>query len=65
MPKGKGDKVRAGKLGGSARAKTLTAEERSGIARKGGRARAKKLGKAEMSRIAKRAIAARWKGKNK
>jgi hypothetical protein len=48
-----------GRLGGKARAKSLSNVERARIARKGGKARAAKLTAAELSRIAKLAVAAR------
>jgi hypothetical protein len=48
-----------GKLGGKARAETLSEAELSKIASKGGKARAAKLSAAERSRIAKLAVAAR------
>jgi hypothetical protein len=48
-----------GKLGGTARAKTLSDVELTEIASKGGSARAAKLTAEERSRIAKLAVAAR------
>jgi hypothetical protein len=59
--------VQLGKLGGKARAKKLSAEELSKIARKagevGGKARAEALSKTRRQEIAKKAAAARWKDK--
>ena len=48
-----------GSLGGKARAKNLSAEERAEIARQGGRARFAKMSAEERSRYAKRLVAAR------
>jgi hypothetical protein len=48
-----------GRLGGKARAESLSDAEIARIARKGGKARAAKLTAAERSRIAKLAVAAR------
>lgn len=54
-----------GRLGGKARAKALTASQRSAIAKKAGKARLKKLTKAERRRIALKAIRARWAKKGR
>jgi len=51
--------VALGKLGGTARASSLTKAERSSIAKKAAAARNKKLSAAERSRIAKLAVKAR------
>ncbi len=51
--------VALGKLGGKARAASLSATERSESASKAGKARSKKLSAAERSRIAKLAVQAR------
>ena len=51
--------VALGKLGGKARAASLSAEERSEAASKAGKARSEKLSAAERSRIAKLAVQAR------
>ena len=51
--------VALGKLGGKARAASLSATERSEAASKAGKARSKKLSAAERSRIAKLAVQAR------
>jgi hypothetical protein len=51
--------VALGSLGGKARAKTLTASERSEIARKGAAAKDKKLSAADKRRIAMIAVQAR------
>ena len=51
--------VALGKLGGKARAASLSARERSEAARKAGKARSEKLSAAERSRIAKLAVQAR------
>jgi hypothetical protein len=48
-----------GKLGGKARAKSLSDDEKTRIASEGGKARAAKLTPAERKRIAKLAVAAR------
>jgi hypothetical protein len=48
-----------GKLGGTARAKALTAAELSKIGKQGGKARAKKLTAAQRSEIARKAVQAR------
>jgi hypothetical protein len=48
-----------GKLGGKARAETLSEAERAEIASKGGKARAANLSAAELSRIGKLAVQAR------
>jgi hypothetical protein len=48
-----------GSLGGKARAKNLSAEERAEIARQGGRARFAKMSAQERSRYAKRLVRAR------
>ena len=48
-----------GKLGGKARAESLSDAEIAEIARKGGKARAEKLTAAERRRIAKLGVAAR------
>jgi len=52
--------VELGKRGGAARARKLTADQRSSIAERGGQARAKKLTAAQRKAAAKRAAAARW-----
>jgi general stress protein YciG len=49
-----------GELGGNARKKALSAEERQAIARKGGRARAKALSTDDREALARRAARARW-----
>ena len=58
---------KAGKAGGRARARNLTAEELREIGRKGGlaggKARAAKLSKRRRSEIARNAVAARWNKK--
>jgi hypothetical protein len=59
MAKKNPNAVALGKLGGKARAKKLSPEERAGIARKAGLARNTKLSSAERSRIAKLAVEAR------
>jgi hypothetical protein len=51
--------VALGKLGGDARARSLTKAERSAIAKKAAAARNKKLSAAERSRIANLAVKAR------
>ena len=51
--------VALGKLGGKARAASLSATERSEAASKAGRARSEKLSAGERSRIAKLAVQAR------
>lgn len=51
--------VALGKLGGIARASSLTKAKRSAIAKKGAAARNKKLSAAERKRIAKLAVKAR------
>src|SRR5271166_6787250 len=51
--------VALGKLGGKARAASLSATERSEAASKAGKARSEKLSAAERSRIAKLAVQAR------
>jgi hypothetical protein len=51
--------VQLGALGGKARAKSLTADERSAIAKRGAEARAKKLSRAERKRIAMLGVRAR------
>ena len=51
--------VALGKLGGKARAASLSAEERSEAASKAGKARSEKLSAAERSRIATLAVQAR------
>jgi len=51
--------VALGKLGGKARAASLSAQERSEAASKAGKARSEKLSAAERSRIAKLAVQAR------
>jgi len=51
--------VALGKLGGKARAASLSATERSEAASKAGKARSKQLSAAERSRIAKLAVQAR------
>lgn len=51
--------VALGKLGGKARALSLSAQERSEAASKAGKARSEKLSAAERSRIAKVAVQAR------
>jgi hypothetical protein len=51
--------VALGSLGGKARAKRLSAAERSEIASKAAKARAEKLTAARRSEIAKRAVGAR------
>jgi len=48
-----------GRLGGKARAKSLSGEEIANIARKGGRARAEKLSPARRREIALKAVASR------
>jgi hypothetical protein len=48
-----------GKLGGKARAESLSRAELTKIASKGGKARAAKLSSSELTRIAKLAVAAR------
>ena len=48
-----------GSLGGTARAKRLSATKLSEIASEGGKARARKLSAARLSEIAKKAVAAR------
>jgi hypothetical protein len=48
-----------GKLGGTARAKALSAAELSKIGKQGAKARAKKLTAAQRSEIARRAVQAR------
>jgi hypothetical protein len=57
--------VALGKLGGTARAKSLSPAERSRSARTAALARAKQLTKAERRRIATKAAAARWPKKEK
>jgi hypothetical protein len=56
--------ARIGRLGGLARAESLSPEERSESSRKagrvGGRARARKLSSAKRRAIAQRAAKARW-----
>jgi hypothetical protein len=59
MAKKNPNAVALGKLGGKARAKKLSPEERAEIARKAGLARNTKLSSAERSRIAKHAVQAR------
>jgi hypothetical protein len=56
--------VAMGKLGGAARAKSLTPTQRSEIARMGAMARAKKLSAAKLKQIAMLGVKARW-GKRK
>ena len=51
--------VALGKLGGKARAASLSAQERSEAASKAGKARSEKLSAAKRSRIAKLAVQAR------
>lgn len=51
--------VALGKLGGKARAASLSETQRSAIAKKGGAARSAKLSAAERKRIAKLAVQAR------
>src|SRR5208282_1237371 len=51
--------VALGKLGGTARAASMSAKERSESASKAGKARSKKMSAAERSRIAKLAVHAR------
>ena len=51
--------VALGKLGGRARAASLSESERSAIASKAGKARSEKLSAADRSRIAKLAVQAR------
>jgi hypothetical protein len=51
--------VALGKLGGKARANSLSEAERSAIAKKGAAARNAKLSAAERSRIAKHAVQSR------
>lgn len=53
--------VALGKLGGTARAKSLTAVEREESARKAGKARLTTMTAKERSAVAKKAAAARWK----
>jgi hypothetical protein len=52
-----------GKLGGAARAKKLTADERSAIARMGAEARAKSLTPEKRRKIALMGVRAKKKGK--
>ena len=52
--------VALGKLGGKARARSLSPEERAESARKAGRSRSKTLSADERRRIAKKAADARW-----
>jgi hypothetical protein len=49
-----------GKLGGEARAESLSQKERSQSAANAGKARFEKLSAAERSKIARRAAKARW-----
>jgi len=51
--------VALGRLGGKARAASMSAKERSDSASKAGKARSEKLSAAERSRIAKLAVQAR------
>jgi hypothetical protein len=51
--------VELGRLGGTARAKALSAKELSAIGKKGARTRLKKLTPAERSEIARKAVQAR------
>ncbi len=55
--------VALGRLGGRARAKSLTKTERKLIARKAGQERANKLSAAERSAIARKAALAKWRKK--
>jgi general stress protein YciG len=57
--------VELGSLGGKARAKALTREEMSEIARKAGKARKTKLPPAQRKRIARQAAQARWAKQSK
>lgn len=52
--------VALGKLGGMARGKSLTAEEREESARKAGKARLNTMTTKQRRDIAKKAAAARW-----
>jgi hypothetical protein len=52
---------RAARLGGEARAKRLTREERAAIAAAGGKARAARLSKRERRAMGKKMAAARWR----
>ncbi len=57
--------VALGKLGGTARAASLSPGERSRSARKAALARARQMTKAERQMIARKAAAARWPKKEK
>jgi hypothetical protein len=55
--------VALGRLGGVARAKSLTAKGREESARKAGKARLSTMTTKQRSAVAKKAAAARWKKK--
>jgi hypothetical protein len=57
--------VALGKLGGKARAESLSVDELSRIGRKAGKARIQKLSPEERSKIASLAAKARWEKKRK
>lgn len=52
--------VALGSRGGKARAKSLTAEERSAIAKKAGKARSQSISSKKRADIARNAAQARW-----